>query len=155
MRTLPDLSLDTNVLIYAFDNTSPYHKKAFRILQNLTQGTHRFCLTWQVLLEFFAVVTNTSRQNRVTSEEAWEFLQSLLDSGYVDLVFPNPDTYKIFTQLVKKKKYSGSGVFDVFLAATLQSNNISKLITENVKDFSGIKGLQVFSVEQFFATLVS
>lgn len=136
------ISLDTNILVYSVDELSPFHDQAKSLLKRLMNGDEKFVLTWQVLMEFYAVVTGIGGKIKIPASPAWKFIESLLESENVSLVYPNRNTDKLLNQILTKKKCVGSKIFDIFLAATLLSNNVEILITENTKDFSGITNLK-------------
>ncbi len=56
---------------------------------------------------------------------------------------------EVFLKLIKQIKPVGQKVHDVFLAATLLSNGVKTLITENKEDFAGIKGLKAVDLEGY------
>ncbi len=141
------ISLDTNILVYSVDELSPFHNQAKSFLTKLINDSKRFALTWQVLMEFYAVVTSAGKKMKVPSENAWKFVESLLESGKVELIYPNKDTNKFLKQILTKKKCVGSKIFDLFLAATLLSNEVNTLVTENIKDFSGISSFKVMVLD--------
>ena len=143
------ISLDTNILVYSIDELSPFHNQAKSFLNKLVDDPKRLALTWQVLMELYAVVTSAGKRMKISSENAWKFVQSLLASGKVELIYPNNSTYKILNQILTKKKCVGSKVFDLFLAATLLSNDINILVTENTKDFFGISNFKAKSMNEF------
>jgi predicted nucleic acid-binding protein len=53
--------LDTNILVHAYNKSSPHQSKAGGIIRRAMRGEIEACLTAQVLFEFFAVVTNAKR----------------------------------------------------------------------------------------------
>ena len=53
--------LDTNILVHAYNKSSPNQKQASKILKQALRGEIDACLTAQVIYEFFAVVTNSMR----------------------------------------------------------------------------------------------
>jgi predicted nucleic acid-binding protein len=59
MKTL----LDTNILVHAYNKSSPHQKKASEIIRKAMQGEIEACLSPQVLYEFFAVVTSANELN--------------------------------------------------------------------------------------------
>lgn len=144
----PMISLDTNVLVYAVDELSPFHNQARSFLNGLVNGSEKFVLTWQVLMEFYAVVTSAGKKIKVPVDKAWKFIESLLESGNVGLIYPNKNTNKFLKQILVKKKCIGSKVFDLFLAATLLSNGVETLITENSGDFKGVGGLKAMELKE-------
>jgi predicted nucleic acid-binding protein len=61
MTTSETSLLDTNVLIYAADDMSPFHPAARAIREKGLRGEISICVCPQVLIEFFAIVTDSKR----------------------------------------------------------------------------------------------
>ena len=53
--------LDTNILVHAYNQTSPRQKVASSIIEKAMAGEIQACIAPQVLFEFFAVITNAKR----------------------------------------------------------------------------------------------
>ena len=71
MTTSETSLLDTNILVYAADETSPFHPAAKAIRKKGLRGEISLCICPQVLTEFFAIVTDSKRvSNPRTQEEA-------------------------------------------------------------------------------------
>ncbi len=69
-----------------------------------------------------------------------------MESGSIRLIFPTPDTKETVFSLISKIKPKAQQIHDIFLAATLLSNGVKALITENIKDFSDIRDLEVVNL---------
>jgi predicted nucleic acid-binding protein len=50
--------LDTNIIVHAYNKSSPHQQEAANIIKKALQGKTEACLTPQVLYELFAVITN-------------------------------------------------------------------------------------------------
>ncbi len=65
--------IDTNILVYAADTTSPFHAASKTLRDRGMKGEISLCVTPQVLLEYFAVVTSPKRvTNPIEPEQAIE-----------------------------------------------------------------------------------
>ena len=53
--------IDTNVLIYSYDQTQRLHSTSFSLLELAIDGRVQACVAHQNLLEFIAVATNLKR----------------------------------------------------------------------------------------------
>ena len=68
--------LDSNVLVYADQELSPFHVRARTLRDRGARGEIPVCVCPQVLLEFFAVVTNPKRVTQpLPPEEASKILE--------------------------------------------------------------------------------
>ena len=62
-------------------------------------------------------------------------------SGSMPVLGPNHTTFERSIDLLRAQPCTGKDVFDRYLAATALSNGITTIVTENLKDFTGIPGL--------------
>ncbi len=140
--------IDTNVLIYALDRESDFHTQALQTLVSLGESkTGVVC--WQNLTEFYAIVTDKKRiKTPLTSQMAVREIDALLNKFSLEIVGPNLGTKKLWFDLLKNKDIKGQVVHDIFLAATLLSNGVKTLVTENTGDFKGVEGLRAAGLEE-------
>jgi predicted nucleic acid-binding protein len=61
MITSETALLDTNVLVYAADGTSPFHRASKNLRDRGLRGELSLCVFPQILSELFAVITNPKR----------------------------------------------------------------------------------------------
>jgi predicted nucleic acid-binding protein len=47
--------------------------------------------------------------------------------------------------LLAHRSVRGGRIFDLFLAATMLDNGVHTIYTENVRDFKGLKGIEVIN----------
>jgi predicted nucleic acid-binding protein len=75
-----DLSvLDANILVYALFADSEHHERCRSLLAKGVDAQSGFCVTSQVLAEFFSVVTNPKRVSIAkTPEEALSAIEAIL-----------------------------------------------------------------------------
>ena len=59
--------LDTNILVHAYNKSSPHQDQARKIIKKALKGETEASLSPQVLYEFFAVVTSAKRVERPIS----------------------------------------------------------------------------------------
>ena len=53
--------LDTNILVHAYNKSSPHQKNASGVIKKAMQSEIEAYLAPQILYEFFAIVTNPKR----------------------------------------------------------------------------------------------
>ena len=51
------IAVDTNVLVYAHREDSPWHGAASRVVRDLAEGSAPWAIPWPCLHEFLAIVT--------------------------------------------------------------------------------------------------
>ena len=52
------IAVDTNILVYAHREDSPFHEPAFQRLSELAEGAASWAIPWPCLHEFLAIVTH-------------------------------------------------------------------------------------------------
>jgi len=147
MKISEPVLLDSNVLIYTQDSDFPFYKISTNLVKMVTQGELEGVLAYQNLLEFYSVITNKKRVTApVLPELAFSMIENYLNSPF-RIVYPNIRTASVFSGLFQKCPVPAGEIFDVFLAATMLSNNISTIITANTKDFEGFKNIQIIDLK--------
>lgn len=126
---------DTNILVYARDIDSPFHKKAKQLQDSVTSGDLNAVITPQNLLEFYSTITNKSKnKNPDSPKEAIMEVEKYLRSSF-ELIIPTGGEIGILLGLLKDKELVGRRIFDVYLAAAMLSNGIKTIYTANERDF--------------------
>jgi predicted nucleic acid-binding protein len=146
MTTSETSLLDTNVLVYAADETSPFHPAAKAIREKGLRGEISLCICPQVLTEFFAIVTDSKRvSNPRTQEEAQIEIVKYTHSENFLKIYPGSKILEGILDLLKKYKVTKQEIFDLQLVATMLSNNVTRLYTYNKDDFIKFKEIEVLS----------
>jgi toxin-antitoxin system PIN domain toxin len=139
-------ALDTNVLVYALYAEAEHHRPARALLDQAENDEIDFCLTPQVLTEFYAVVTNPRRVTEAKSPgEALDVIDTLLSLPGITLLSVPLDIVAQWMHLLRQHPVTGPDVFDVLLAATLRSHGVNRLYTFNRADFERFDDLNVLT----------
>lgn len=134
--------LDTNVLVFAHDAQSPRYKAARALCNRGLAGELTLCLTPQVLMEFYAVVTNPARVTTPrTSEEALREVEALQTA--FELLAPLPDLHDQVFRLVATSGVTGRHIFDLALAATMLGHDVHTIYTHDPRTFARVPGITV------------
>ncbi len=73
--------LDTNILVYATNEDSPYHSIAKGIIDQANKGNLHAFISPQILSEFYSTITNLKRvENPLSPEDAYDAVKRFLDS---------------------------------------------------------------------------
>lgn len=149
MKISEPLLFDSNVLVYAHNEDSLFHSQAIKLITEAIKGEISGNLASQNLLEFYSVITDKRRlSNPVSPKQALELVNQYLSSSF-EIIYPNLNTNKIMVELLKKNGFKNGQVFDVFLIATMLSNNISHIATANVVDFKKFNGISILDLKTF------
>jgi toxin-antitoxin system PIN domain toxin len=146
MTTSEYALVDTNVLVYAADKTSPFHQSAKILRDKGVAGKSSLCVCPQVLNEFFAVVTDPKRVGSPRSqEEALLEIEKYHRSRNFLKIFPGPDVIEKTLDLLKRYSTTRQGIFDLHLVATMLSNNVTRLYTYNQDHFTRFTEINLLS----------
>jgi predicted nucleic acid-binding protein len=128
--------LDTNILVHAYNKSSPCQQKAAAVIKLAMQGKTEACLSPQVLYEFFAVVTSPKRvENPLSPREAAELCIDLWECNEIEKLNPSSIAPITVFKLAKELKLSKAEIFDCNLAVTAKENDVEIICTQNVTDF--------------------
>ena len=128
--------IDTNVLIYAIQADAPHHEASRRLIEAAQSGNPLACLFPQVLLEFFAVVTDPQRLAApASSDEGRDLVRRY--SSLFPVLHPAPSAFDILISLVSKFGVRSQHIFDCHLVAQMMAAGIDTICTYNTKDFGG------------------
>lgn len=129
---------DTNVLVHAYDSLSAKHAAASKALEQAF-ADRSGAVSVQNLAEFSHVAVFRA-ERRLSPGEVRKTVFEL--SSILEVV--SYDAYAISDALSIWEKY-GLHFFDALLAATMEKEGISAIITENEKDFQKIPWLEVIN----------
>jgi len=110
--------VDANILLYAEDSLSSYHKKACEWWDDKLSEGESVCLCWTVLSAFIRIGTNPRVFEKPLSlEEAIARVQSWLDQPCTRVIRPTEMHWTIFQQMLIEGKAVANLVTDAHLAA--------------------------------------
>jgi predicted nucleic acid-binding protein len=126
-------AVDTNVLIYAFDESSaPKREHAQRLLTNLPDGV----LLWQVCCEFVAACRKTCEPAAYPAL-AWDRLSEF--QAVFPTVYPTRAVLDRASQLMSRYQ---SQFWDAMIHASCLEAGVRRLYTEDVPG-AAIEGLEI------------
>ena len=132
---------DTNLFVYLLDKDSEFHKLTARFFLACSRRKKTVYVAQQTLAEVISVMVKVYKLDKGT---AITKAKRLVQRQIVQVITPLPTTYLNFFRCLKK--VHGEDVFDAFLAATTLDNGINHIVTNNPRDFQGIKGLEVLGL---------
>lgn len=138
-------SIDTNLLLYALDATSPAHEESFAVYQRLYEEADAWVLADQTLFELYRALRNSkilerplSHRKAVAQIEEIRTQSQTHHVAYEASLWPN-----VLQLLDKSARRKGVLVFDAVLAVTLQANGVTRFYTRNCKDFDAFDLFEV------------
>lgn len=110
--------VDANVLLYAVDRSSPFHRPAAAWLTDALNGPGRIGLPWQSLGAFLRVATNPRALERpLEPGDAWSFVRDWLALPSVWTPGPTERHAEVLGSLIERYRLRGNLVTDAELAA--------------------------------------
>ena len=132
-----NLLIDTNVLIYAFNQDSDHYNFSISIFSN---PNYTLFLTSKNISEFFAVTSKF----KVTLKTSLNFYEDL--KIYTKILFPSETSLSIFEKLIQQYQPKGNQVFDIEIVSIMLDNGIDQIATFNKKDFDKISEIQILEI---------
>ena len=142
---MTSLLLDTNVLLRYVEKGAADQVAARETVDALLQRGDDLCVTPQVLIEFWVVVTRPVGVNGFgwTTAAASVAVRDFLDT--FRLLPDGPRVFSRWMELVEGHGVSGKRAHDIRLAAVMLVFGISKVLTFNAADFAGLPQIEAVS----------
>ena len=110
--------VDANILLFAIDEASPFHRATARWLADRLGGTRRVGLAWQSLGAFLRISTHPRAAERPLSpDEAWSYVEDWLAADVVWIPQPTERHGEVLGSLLTTYQLRGNLVSDAQLAA--------------------------------------
>lgn len=137
------IAVDTNILVYAHREDTPWHEPAFQCIKSLAEGTSPWAIPWPCIHEFLAIVTHpkifdppTPIEIAISQVEAW------IESPTLSLISETDAHWEFLADAIKKGKVQGPMVHDARIVALCIQHGIKELWSAD-RDFSRFKGIKV------------
>ena len=138
------LVFDTNVLVYAVDEDSPFHAPCRDLVLQARKDPSPSFLTWSICYEFPRVTTHArASASPWTASEARDFIEALLGSPGFDLLVATPRHATVLAQVVREMPEVGGNLFhDLHTAVLMREHGVSRICTRDT-DFHRFPFLSV------------
>jgi toxin-antitoxin system PIN domain toxin len=134
--------VDANLLIYAYDESSPFQGAARRWVESVLSGAEPVRLSWTTLMAFLRIMTNPSLFERpLSTREAMEIIGELTATRCVTLIHPGKRHLSILGRLLSETGIRGPRVMDAHLAAIAIEHRATLCTTD--RDFDQFRGLRL------------
>lgn len=128
------IAVDTNVLIYACDQSDPKRQK---VALDLITNAQDCVLLWQVACEFISASRKLHKQG-FTSTQAWNRLAEFRD--LLPLVLP---TDGFLARAKELHLVRGASFWDALILAACVEAGVDTLYSEDLPGFDDLEGLQI------------
>ena len=134
-------SIDANLLLYAFNNASPWHNESRAWLASI-QGDEDVAISELILAEFYGLLRNPAvLKHPLSASEAVEIVQTYRSHPRWRLIgFPieSRPLHDALWQKARAKDFAFRKLYDARSALTMTSQGVTEFATVNVKDFEGM-----------------
>jgi toxin-antitoxin system PIN domain toxin len=133
--------VDANLLLYAEDSSSPYHRSAARWWDGELSGGALVCLCWPVISAYLRLATHPRVfRNPLSMKQAAGRVQSWLDQSCVQVLVPGRRHWDIVHSLLIEAQAIGNLVSDAHVAAI--AIEYACELQSSDRDFSRFTGLK-------------
>lgn len=132
---------DVNLLLYAYDTSSPQHTRARAWLEERLSAVEAFGFAWATLLAFVRLVTNPRVfESPLRVEEALDIVEAWLAAPCATVLHAGPRHTVLLRQLLEPLGTAGNLTTDAHLAA-LALEHDAELCSADA-DFSRFPGVR-------------
>jgi hypothetical protein len=137
------IAVDTNILVYAHREDSPFHDAAFRRLAELAEGAASWAIPWPCVHEFLAIVTHSRIYAPPTPlSQAIDQVDAWLETPTLTLLGETAAHWPALKELIVAGRVAGPRVHDARIAALCRQHGVRELWSAD-RDFNRFTGLTV------------
>ena len=137
------IAVDSNLLVYSHREDSPWNDSAYSCIAELAEGQAPWAIPWPCIHEFLAIVTHpriydppTPLEKALSQVDAWMESPSLLPLS------ESEDYWQQLQSLLQSGKVCGPQVHDARIAALCSYHGVAELWTAD-RDFGRFPTLKV------------
>ncbi len=136
--------VDTNVLVYAADEDSPFQAACRDWLERRRAGVDPWYTTWPILYEFLRVTTHPRVMRRPWNlPKAWRFVTALIASPGLDLLVQTQRHAEVAAQVLAELPHlAGNLLHDAHTAVLMREHGIRRICSRDA-DFHRFPFLEV------------
>jgi predicted nucleic acid-binding protein len=139
------LFIDTNALVYANVEESPFHHQTLQALQAAYQSQRPLWISRQVLREYLVTMTRQQIFETLPRETVLEQVNQFVQRFQV--ADDTPAVTQQLIDLMTQYNIGGKQVHDTNIVATMLANNIDCLLTHNSKDFARFEKITIEGID--------
>lgn len=139
------IAIDSNILVYAHRQDSPFYQKADEAVARLAEEKRAWSVPWPCLYEFLAVVTHPKIYNPPTPlEDALQQVENWLESPHLEVIGESGDYWPVIKRILQKGKITGPRIHDAKIVAICLQNGVKTLWSAD-RDFTRAGGLEIMN----------
>jgi toxin-antitoxin system PIN domain toxin len=137
------IAVDTNIMVYAHREDSPWHDTAYATVTGLAEGRAVWAIPWPCIHEFLAIVTHPRIFSPPTPQAAGiEQVEAWLEAPSLILIAETEGYWAQFRQIIEAGRIAGGQIHDARIAALCNLHGVRELWTAD-RDFTRFPGLNV------------
>jgi uncharacterized protein len=130
------IAVDTNILVYAHRQDSPFHMRAAARIATLAEGQTPWAIPWPCVHEFLAIVTRPRYYDPPTPmPQALEQVDTWLESPVLVVLTESSAHWETLRSLLASAHVVGGRVHDARVAALCLQHGVRELWSAD-RDFS-------------------
>jgi toxin-antitoxin system PIN domain toxin len=135
------IAVDTNILVYAHREDSPFHEAAFKRMAELAEAPASWAIPWPCLHEFLAIATHPRIYAPPTPlAQALDQVDAWIESPTLVLLSESATHWSALRPLIAGGRVVGAQVHDARVAALCRQHGVRELWSAD-RDFSRFAGL--------------
>lgn len=135
------IAVDSNLLIYAHKEGSPFHTAAAELVDSLRHAPGPWAIPWPCIHEFIGIVTHPGIYKPAsTLSEALGFLDSLFAGPQLQLLSESSGYFDRLRVITTAARLKGPRIHDARIAALCLHHGVRELWTSD-RDFSAFPQL--------------
>ena len=137
------IAIDTNILVYAHREDSPWHEAAYARVAEVAEGRAAWAIPWPCLHEFLAIVTHPRIYNPPSPlKMALDQVDAWLEAPNLVLLTEASGYWPELQATLTSGLAAGPQIHDARVAALCRLHGVQELWTLD-RDFGRFPGLQV------------
>ena len=135
--------VDTNILVYAADEDSPFHSRCRELMEEWRGQASPWYMTWGILYEFLRVITHPRVFRKPWSIiKAWGYIEAILSSPSLGILVAGERHNAVAAEVIKSlPSLSGNLLHDARTAVLMREHGIKRIYTRDT-DFHRFRFLE-------------
>lgn len=125
--------VDTNVLVYAADEDSPFHRRCRDMLDAWRRGAAAWYVTWGILYEFLRIATHPRvLRNPWPAAEAWRFVEAVLAAPALGVLVATDRHARVAAEVFAELGHiAGNLMYDARTAILMREHGVARIYTRD------------------------
>lgn len=141
--------IDTNILVYATDDESPFNAKSLGIIKRLMKDGVDIAICSQIVREYLVVLTRGLLPDDPARSAALHNVRKFLQA--FTLLDENSESVARLQTILKNCSIGGKQIHDANIVAVMQVHGVKRLLTYNLDDFKKFdQWIEILGLDEVF-----